>query len=48
MAHIPLGYKIVDGCAVVDETVAEQIRTTYRHYFEGSHLWMQLKKQVSR
>ncbi len=38
MAHIPLGYKIVDGCAVVDETVAEQIRTTYRHYFEGKSL----------
>lgn len=38
MAHTPLGYKIVDGCAVVDETVAEQIRETYRYYFEGKSL----------
>ena len=38
MAHIPVGYKIVDGCAVVDETAAEQIRATYRYYFEGKSL----------
>lgn len=38
MAHIPLGYKIVDGCAVVDETAAEQISATYRYYFEGKSL----------
>lgn len=38
MAHIPLGYKIVDGCAVVDETAAEQIRATCRYYFEGKSL----------
>ena len=35
MAHIPVGYKIVDGCAVVDETATGQIRATYRYYFEG-------------
>lgn len=38
MAYIPLGYKIVDGCAVVDETAAEQIKETYRYYFEGKSL----------
>ncbi|MBO3426921.1 recombinase [Clostridium perfringens] len=38
MAHIPLGYKIVDGCAVVDELTVEQIKATYRYYFEGKSL----------
>ncbi|PRT78201.1 hypothetical protein C6A25_00890 [Streptococcus anginosus] len=38
MAHIPLGYKIVDGCAVVDEPTVEQIKATYRYYFEGKSL----------
>ena len=33
MAHIPLGYKIVDGRAVVDEPTVEQIKATYRYYF---------------
>lgn len=44
MAHIPVGYKIVDGCAVVDEMVAEQIRATYRYYFEGKSLVDAAKK----
>lgn len=38
MAHIPLGYKIVDGCAVVDETAAGQLKEIYRYYFEGKSL----------
>ena len=38
MAHIPLGYKIVDGRAVVDEPTVEQIKATYRYYFEGKSL----------
>ena len=38
MAHIPLGYKIVDGCAVVDELTVEKIKATYRYYFEGKSL----------
>ena len=38
MAHIPLGYKIVDGCAVVDEPTVKQIKETYRYYFEGKSL----------
>lgn len=38
MAHIPVGDKIVDGCAGVDEMAAEQIRATYRYYFEGKSL----------
>ena len=39
MAHIPLGYKIVDGCAVVDEPTVGQIKATYRYYFEGKSLY---------
>lgn len=38
MAHIPLGYKIVDGCAVVDKPTVEQIKATYGYYFEGKSL----------
>ena len=38
MAHIPLGYKIVDGCAVTDEPTVKQIKETYRYYFEGKSL----------
>ena len=38
MAHIPLGYKIVDGCAVTDEPTVKQIKATYRYYFEGKSL----------
>ena len=38
MEHIPLGYKIVDGCAVVDEPTVKQIKETYKYYFEGKSL----------
>lgn len=38
MAHIPLGYKIVDGCAMVDELTLKQIKDTYKYYFEGKSL----------
>ena len=38
MAHLPLGYKIVDGCAVTDEPTVKQIKETYRYYFEGKSL----------
>lgn len=44
MAHIPLGYKIVDGCAVVDEPTVKQIKETYRYYFEGKSLVDAAKK----
>lgn len=32
MAHIPYGYKIIDGKAVVDEEQAENIRNFYKGY----------------
>lgn len=38
MAHIPFGYKIVDGCAVIDEVATKQIKEIYKHYFEGKSL----------
>lgn len=38
MAYIPLGYKIIDGEVVVDESVVEKIKATYRYYFEGKSL----------
>ena len=44
MAHIPLGYKIVDGCAVADEPTVKQIKETYRYYFEGKSLVDAAKK----
>ena len=44
MAYIPLGYKIVDGCAVVDELIVGQIKATYRYYFEGKSLVDAAKK----
>lgn len=44
MAHIPVGYKIVDGCAVADEPTVKQIKETYRYYFEGKSLVDAAKK----
>jgi len=38
MAHIPFGYKIVDGRAVIDEIAAGQIKEIYKYYFEGKSL----------
>lgn len=38
MAHIPFGYKIVDGCAVIDEMAVGQIKEVYKNYFEGKSL----------
>jgi len=35
MAHIPYGYKIIDGKAVVDEEQAENIRNLYKEYISG-------------
>lgn len=35
MAHIPYGYKIIDGKAVVDEEQAENIRNFYKGYISG-------------
>ena len=37
-AHIPYGYRIVDGKAVVDEVQAEQVRTFFEEYISGKSL----------
>ena len=37
-AHIPYGYRIVDGKAVVDEVQAEQVRSLYEEYISGKAL----------
>lgn len=33
--HIPYGYKIVNGAAVIDEDQAEQVRTLFSGYLSG-------------
>lgn len=38
MAHIPYGYRIENGKAVLDETKAEQIRVLFEEYVSGSSL----------
>ncbi len=35
MRHIPYGYDIVDGKAVINEEAAEQVRTFFQHYLNG-------------
>lgn len=35
MSHIPYGYKIENGKAVIDEEKAEQIRKLYKGYLSG-------------
>lgn len=35
MGHTPYGYRIVDGCAVIDEEEAAKIRKLYENYFAG-------------
>lgn len=37
-AHIPYGYRIEDGKAVVDEIKAEQVRTFFKEYISGKAL----------
>lgn len=37
-AHIPYGYRIVDGKAVVDEVQAEQVRNFFEEYISGKAL----------
>ena len=38
MAHIPLGYRIVGGVAVIDETAAATVRSLYKNYLSGMGL----------
>jgi hypothetical protein len=35
MRHIPYGYNIIDGKAVINEEAAEQVRTFFQHYLNG-------------
>ena len=37
-AHIPYGYRVVDGKAVVDEVQAEQVRNFFEEYISGKAL----------
>ena len=37
-AHIPYGYRIEDGKAVLDEIQAEQVRTLFKEYISGKAL----------
>lgn len=38
MGHTPFGYKIKNGCVVVDEAAAGQIRQIFQFYLEGDSL----------
>lgn len=38
MGHTPLGYKIVDGKAAIDEEAAARVRAIYKNYLSGLSL----------
>ena len=38
MSHIPFGYRIENGKAVIDEVTAEQVRNLFRNYLSGMTL----------
>jgi len=38
MSHIPFGYRIENGKAVIDEPAAEQVRNLFRNYLSGMAL----------
>ena len=38
MSHIPFGYRIENGKAVIDEEAAEQIKTLFQSYLSGDSL----------
>ena len=38
MSHIPFGYRIENGKAVIDEVTAEQVRNLFRNYLSGMAL----------
>ena len=38
MSHIPFGYRIENGKAVIDEVTAEQVRNLFRNYLAGMAL----------
>ena len=38
MSHIPYGYRIENGKAVIDEKAAEQVRTLFNAYLSGDSM----------
>ena len=40
MAHVPYGYRIENGVAVIDEVRGEQIKALFQGYLEGLGLQM--------
>ena len=44
MEHIPYGYRIENGQAVLDEKTAEQVRMLFRFYLSGDSLATAAKK----
>lgn len=38
MAHIPYGYKIEDGTAVIDKIASERVKKVFEHYMSGASL----------
>lgn len=44
MSHIPYGYKIKDGVAIIDEAKATNIRKLYEHYLSGLALTVAAKE----
>jgi hypothetical protein len=38
MGHTPYGYKIENGCAIIDEENADKIRKLYSNYLTGMAL----------
>lgn len=45
MSHIPFGYRIVNGKAVVDDVAAEQIKALFQAYVSGDSLSEAAKKK---
>ena len=44
MGHLPYGYKIIDGKAVVDEEQAKNVRCFYKEYISGLALKVAAEK----
>ncbi len=44
MSHIPFGYRIENGKAVIDKEAAEQIKTLFQSYLSGDSLATAAKK----
>lgn len=38
MGHTPLGYRIENGIAVIDEEAADKVRQLYKNYLSGLSL----------